>query len=116
MHNSNSWTWIWKIAAPEKIKFFIWCACHNAIPTLSLLCRRNLAQSDIRPRCSTSEETILHCIRDCNTAQSIWNSLGFRSAEFFNPSDPEVWLRNNSSGNKAPIFLAGLWWNWRARN
>ncbi|XP_045810247.1 uncharacterized protein LOC123904656 [Trifolium pratense] len=28
----------------------------------------------------------------------------------------ELWVRNYSSGNNAPKFLAGLWWNWRARN
>ncbi|CAJ2644087.1 unnamed protein product [Trifolium pratense] len=89
-HNNASWSWIWKLAAPEKIKFFIWCVCHHVIPTLSLLCRRNLAPYDIFPRCSISEETILHCMRDCNTAKRIWNSLGFQFAAFFHSSDPEL--------------------------
>jgi ribonuclease HI len=42
--------------------------------------------------------------------------LGFKNSSFFCCSDPELWLRSNAIGSNAPIFLAGLWWNWWARN
>ncbi|GAU33259.1 hypothetical protein TSUD_333820 [Trifolium subterraneum] len=81
-----------------------------------MLHHRNLSSSDICTRCSSGEETILHCLRDCPISRRIWNSLGFQNSSFFSCSDLELWLRNNSIGLNAPTFLAGLWWNWRARN
>jgi hypothetical protein len=97
VHNSNSWSWIWKIVAPEKIKFFIWSVCHHAIPTLSLLRRRNLVQSDICPRCSTSEETIftLHLHRRFSYCVSIRvgiKLLFFLAGYFGGIGEPEIWF------------------------
>jgi hypothetical protein len=43
--HQNSWSWIWKLQAPEKYKFFIWLACHDAVPTLFLLHHRHIATS-----------------------------------------------------------------------
>ncbi|PNX88584.1 hypothetical protein L195_g044690 [Trifolium pratense] len=60
--------------------------------------------------------TTLHCLRDCVAAQRIWSSLDFNNTDFFSAFVPELWVRNHSSGNNAPKFLAGLWWNRRARN
>jgi len=41
--NSNLfWSWIWKLKLPEKIKFFIWLACHISVPTVSLPNHRNM--------------------------------------------------------------------------
>ena len=37
--------WSSDTTIPEKYKFLIWLACHNSVPTLSLLCHRNIAPS-----------------------------------------------------------------------
>ena len=50
-----SWTWIWKLKVPEKYKFLVWLACHDAAPTLSLLHHRNIAQSASCTRCGCCE-------------------------------------------------------------
>lgn len=113
---NTSWTWIWKINAPETIKFLIWLACHNAVPTCSLLHNRGMLQSAVCQRCITEEESFLHCVRDCNISKSMWYNLGFRTQEFFQLRDVVVFLRNGLSGPKTNMFLAGLWWAWRTRN
>ncbi|XP_024634474.2 uncharacterized protein [Medicago truncatula] len=41
--STHSWSWIWKLKSPEKFKLLIWLACHNAIPTMSLLEHRHMA-------------------------------------------------------------------------
>jgi len=91
----QSWSWIWKLNLPEKYKFLIWLACHNVVPTLSLLRHRNIVPSAICPRCGTHEETILYCVRDCIHSKNIWHRIGFSALDFFS---------------------AGVWWAWRHRN
>jgi len=34
---SASWRWIWLIAAPKKVKFFIWTVCQQSLPTRDML-------------------------------------------------------------------------------
>ncbi|CAJ2628591.1 unnamed protein product [Trifolium pratense] len=46
----HTWSWIWKLKVPEKIKFLIWLACHDSVPTLMLLHHRNMALSSTCPR------------------------------------------------------------------
>lgn len=111
-----SWSWIWRLKMPEKFKLLIWLACHNAIPTLSLLQHRNIAPVATCSRCGENEETILHCLRDCRFSSDIWHNLGFITQEFFTESCAYNWLKNNANGTRPSTFLAGLWWTWRHRN
>lgn len=53
---SNSWSWIWKLKVPEKFKFLIWLACHNAVPTLTLLHHRNMVSLAICSRCGDKKK------------------------------------------------------------
>jgi ribonuclease HI len=112
----QSWNWIWKLQGPEKIKFLIWCACHHSIPTMYMLHHRNMTSSSICPRCLNNAETVIHCLRDCVFAQRIWEALGYSNISFFNFNNLESWIKINSNAPNANLFLAGLWWNWRARN
>ncbi|GAU21723.1 hypothetical protein TSUD_328480 [Trifolium subterraneum] len=45
-----SWSWLWHVPAPEKIKFFIWTMLHNSLPTRetarNALCLDNEMYSD----------------------------------------------------------------------
>ncbi|GAU45929.1 hypothetical protein TSUD_100060 [Trifolium subterraneum] len=63
--NAITWNWVWHIPAPEKIKFFIWTALHNALPTKTMFSHRGLFQINLCPRCNIEEETTLHCLRNC---------------------------------------------------
>ncbi|MCH97549.1 RNA-directed DNA polymerase (Reverse transcriptase), partial [Trifolium medium] len=75
-----------------------------------------MASSSICPRCLNNEETVIHCLRDCATAKRIWEALGYSNISFFSSNNLESWLKIHSYGPDANLFLAGLWWNWRARN
>jgi len=115
-HATDSWSWIWRLKVPEKFKFLIWLACHNVVPTLSLLHHRNMVNSAICSRCAAHEESLFHCLRDCNFSIAIWNNIGFSSQAFFSSISMTEWLREGSSCPRSAIFLAGLWWIWRHRN
>lgn len=68
-NSKHSWSWIWHINGPEKLRFLIWHLCHNAIPTMSLLHHRSISSSAQCSRCNRVEETFLHCIRDYDFAR-----------------------------------------------
>jgi len=110
-----SWSWIWHLKIPEKYKFFIWLACHKAVPTLSVLNHRNIDSSSICSRCKEHEETF-HCIRDCNFSRAIWLRFGFNDPAFFASECVADWLKEQTQGPQAIIFSACLWWSWRCRN
>jgi len=77
------WSWIWKIKAPEKYKFLIWLACHDAAPTLYLLHLRRIAGSAICTRCGDHEETsfIVSVITDIQ--RTFGSKLNFLVMIFF---------------------------------
>jgi ribonuclease HI len=113
---SHSWSWIWKLQVPEKYKFFIWLAIHEAVPTLSLLHHRNIAPSATCERCGEVDESFMHCVRDCKFSKTIWQKFGFSDSNFYLTSSPQEWLKDNSKGPRSSIFFACLWWSWLHRN
>jgi ribonuclease HI len=114
--NTGSWSWIWQTPAPEKIKFFLWTVVHNSLPTCDMLTHRGILQSNLCPRCNNHVETTLHCLRDCDFNQSIWKSIGFSDQHFFHGDTPYTWLRFGLGCSTVFLFLAAVWWIWRARN
>jgi ribonuclease HI len=116
MQASSSWSWIWRLKVPEKFKFLIWLACHNAVPTLTLLHHRNMINSAICSRCGDQEETLFHCLRDCKFSAAIWRKIGFFSLHFFSATSIADWLREGVNCPRSAAFLAGLWWIWRHWN
>lgn len=98
------------------MKFLLWLATHNVVSTCSLLHHHNMLPSNACQHCNMEEETVLHCMHDCPMAKTIWHAFSFRDTAFFLESDHVKWLKDGlDSGNEA-LFLACLWWLWRARN
>jgi len=91
-----SWSWIWKLQVPEKYKFFIWLACHDAVPTLSLLHHRHIAVSDTCGRCGEEEESFMHCVRNCRISAPIWQKFGFSDIEFYTSICAHDWIKGNA--------------------
>ena len=57
-----SWSWIWTLKFPPKIKLFLWKCAHPRIPTKSIIFN-HLSQ------------TLMHVFRDCPFVRSIWLSF-----------------------------------------
>ncbi|MCH81431.1 RNA-directed DNA polymerase (Reverse transcriptase), partial [Trifolium medium] len=111
-----SWSWLWHLPAPEKIKFLLWTMIHHALPTRVMLAHRGILQTNLCPRCSINEETTLHCLRDCDFVKSIWKAIGFSELVFFQGDDSYEWLWNGVKCSTMFLFMAAVWWIWRARN
>ncbi|KAL0015031.1 hypothetical protein SO802_002100 [Lithocarpus litseifolius] len=67
--------WVWKVATLPKIKCFLWQCCHQSIPVGTILAKRGMDIPFLCPMCNNEPETIIHALRDCPKAQSVWNSL-----------------------------------------
>jgi len=104
----HSWSWIWKLQVPEKYKFFIWLACHDAVPTLSLLHHRPIVVLATCERCGEEAEPLMHCVRDCRISSTIWQQCGFLDLDFFSPICAHDWIKGSAKGPCSIIFLACL--------
>jgi len=111
-----SWSWIWKLQLSEKIKFLFWLACHNSVPTLSMLNHRNIVHSAVCSRCGLHDETFLHCVRDCIHSKHSWQQAEFNQSDFFSNEDTINWIKNRVMAPYSFLFAATIWWAWRNRN
>lgn len=104
--STDSWTWIWKLASSEKIKLFVWQICQNALPTNLLRLNCNLSSSTSCSRCLGPEESVAHCLRDCNQLNRIWEALGFHNDPIF--FRRTWWTGFRSSHQKKTLFYSLL--------
>ncbi|KAJ1387751.1 Ribonuclease H-like superfamily [Sesbania bispinosa] len=109
------WSQVWRLQVPEKVRFFLWQCCHNALPTNMKRFSCKLSSSAACPRCSSSVESLIHCLRDCPHARELWMRSGcVRDGNFF-ILEPVVWLRNLLRMDS--VFWASVaWWQWKWRN
>ena len=112
----DSWSWVWKLAGPEKYHLFVWLILHEALPTNSLRYKRHLLDSATCNRCQIAGEDMVHCLRDCGSAKSLWLELGFGADTEFFMDDLHSWLHRHLKDKSDLLFLTSLWWIWRWRN
>ncbi|XP_057739711.1 uncharacterized protein LOC130956727 [Arachis stenosperma] len=62
---NNNWNWLWNTNIPEKFKFTMWLGLHDALPIEIFRFKRHLASLDMCKRCNKAQETMEHCLRDC---------------------------------------------------
>ncbi|KAK7837011.1 putative ribonuclease h protein [Quercus suber] len=76
-------SWVWKINTLPRIKFLMWMCLHNNIGVGDCLARKGLKVNNSCQLCQRELETILHGLRDCPLAKSIWDSLGINPLRNF---------------------------------
>lgn len=67
------WKLIWNSVVQPKIKFFLWSACNNALPTSDDLYRRKIVPAPTCPLCNLEAETVEHTLLLCPWTAYIWN-------------------------------------------
>ena len=60
-----SWNRLWKLNIPNKVKFFLWRACMDSIPTMLNLHKRRIVRSSVCFLCHAGEESVLHALWFC---------------------------------------------------
>lgn len=111
-----SWNWIWKSPTSEKIKFFLWMACHHSLPTLAMFHRWGMSTVSTCPCCQHPDEYIFHCLRDYSLSARLWRYLGFNDTGFYNETNVHNWLQHGISQEELYLFISIVWWLWCARN
>lgn len=69
------WSKVWSFPGLNKIKICIWRILHEALTTASYLHNRHILSYSSCFICSASEESLLHVLRDCVKAKSVWVAL-----------------------------------------
>ena len=70
--SNEVWVKVWKFHIPNKIKVFMWRACHNVLPMLERLRQRQIIENEWCPICKRALETIIHALWEFGVAQDIW--------------------------------------------
>lgn len=112
--SSQNWDWIWRIGALAKVSRMLRLCIHNSLPTNSMRQRCGLVASVDCPRCSNSNESILHCLRDCPHAKEVWFRIGMADHNLFlDLTDVSSWIKYFVHDNQNTLFMAEIWWIWR---
>ena len=122
-HNNRSWSQIWCMKIPPRIKVFLWQAEHNRLPTYDLLKRRSVRFENLCKWCNAEEETQAHLFFQCSLAKMGWECLNKwlevsswqDGVTSFSGSFQRIRvLYKHVSGS---ICLASMFWSiWIARN
>jgi len=76
------WKLIWNSVVQPKIKFFLWSACQNALPTLDNLYRRKMVPEPLCPICKSEPETIEHTLLLCPWMTQVWNDSSLQTCTY----------------------------------
>ena len=68
--------WIWKVKVLPRIQTFFWLCLHNSIGVRDCLFSRGIVFDRSYPMCHSSNESIMHALRDCAVVKLIWIQLG----------------------------------------
>lgn len=72
----NSWTIIWKLKVPNKVKILLWTMSHDKVLGNAERKRRGLTVDGNCLVCSGQEETTEHIFKTCTKATHVWNNIG----------------------------------------
>lgn len=107
------------IDVPERVRSFAWHIMHGKLPT-KVYCSKWSGESSNCYYCAGVDETIIHVLRDCPLAVSVWRTLvplTMRSNFFGYPFDE--WTRYNIFEGEVPNWRS-MWaaacfylWGWR---
>lgn len=70
MEANSFWSNVWRIHAPERVRYFIWLVCHGRL-FIDLKKSRNQLGDSCCNFCGNEIESILHVLRECLLARAI---------------------------------------------
>lgn len=123
LEKADVWNKVWKLHVMERVWAFIWQITHEKLLTNAQKHQWGLG-APLCPHCPNELETILHTLRDCSLAMTVWNQLVRPSDRgAFYLEDLEDWISSNLTknlGSGSVLEWASLWgftchqlWQWR---
>ena len=124
--NPVDYAWIWKLAVPPKVKFFLWKGCNDGLPSKSRLERCHVFLPQNCPFCNFHSESINHL---CFACPFVIDTFAKLNADFGWPDPPVLShlldqpfnLIINHYKSMVPIDVfcqtaIGWWFIWYFRN
>ncbi|KAJ9556757.1 hypothetical protein OSB04_011371 [Centaurea solstitialis] len=119
---NGDWKLNWKSNIPNKVKYFVWRALREILPTRSALQTRGIQVSPLCPLCNRNIENVWHALVDCPSIRPIWQEAGVLDTldqkALYVTSFQELtfgYLKENP-GELGEKFLMTLWSIWHRRN
>ncbi|KAK8556925.1 hypothetical protein V6N12_003314 [Hibiscus sabdariffa] len=123
---SQIWKMIWSLRVPQRLRIFLWLTLKGRLMTNAERFRRSLCSHTICPCCQSTDESVLHVLRDCSHALEVWNRLipPGGNASFYSGGIID-WLHSNVTRNELHLicglpwqvlFVSIIWQLWKARN
>ena len=78
----KSWSKLWKLDVPSKVKIFLWRLAQQSIPTADVLHHRNMSTVDSCGLCGATDSW-QHSLLHCHVACSVWALKRRRSFKFY---------------------------------
>lgn len=69
---SKWWKNLWKLKIPSKIWHFIWRRFHGCLPSMGVLHKQHMIESNLCPLCRRGPESIEHVLFNCKRATKTW--------------------------------------------
>ena len=66
---------MWNLEAPKRIRMFMWLVLNDAFLTNHVRMRRGMTVFYTCAVCNHHSETVLHTLKDCDLAKSLWMSI-----------------------------------------
>nr|KYP62996.1 Putative ribonuclease H protein At1g65750 family [Cajanus cajan] len=108
---------LWNWRGPERIQTFLWRLAHNSLLTNDLRMHRGMTMDPLCPVCHDELETLIHAMRDCNVARSVWiNIFNGRLHTNFFTMNWMLWLEWNLLQQGDILFAVALDAIWTMRN
>lgn len=67
----KSWTRLWKVQVPSKLRVFLWRLAQQSLPTGDVRCHRHMAATNACSICG-AEDSWRHSLISCTVARSVW--------------------------------------------
>ena len=116
----KSWTSLWRIKVPSKLKTFLWRLAKHSLPTSDVLHHRHIASVSTCSICG-AEDSWRHSLLDCTMARCVWALADEEMTEHMSQvQEPEArnWLFtmfDTLPQDQLTRMCVTLWALWHAR-
>ncbi|XP_041016162.1 uncharacterized protein LOC121258684 [Juglans microcarpa x Juglans regia] len=114
--DKDVWKRLWKMKVALALKFFVWRACSEALPTCASLKMRKVMEDPLCPICRIEPETSGHALWGCSAARDVWSqgcikvqNMSYQNDLFFNVWMSLVQQLDQNELEEVAVTLKGIW-------
>jgi hypothetical protein len=116
---NDTWSLIWKLDVPPKVKIFWWRVVREFLPAKQVLHRRHVEPVPTCDTCGNHEESIRHVLMECSIARIFWEQTKELIGVKLPNLHPATWAQDLlvlGTAKERAIIICGMWSLWMQRN